>query len=1153
VKHIQAIVCVMLCVLGAWAQAQTIMLPEAVDNLSLSITTGGNASWAGVPSPAWNGGDSAQSGLISDDQSTWMETTVQGPEDLSFYWSVSSEVFFDYLIFSVDGVPHSEISGDVDWELQTYPLGPGTHVLNWTYSKDDSLSSGIDAGWVDLIRLEAAVGALAVTIAPQGAIDAGAQWRRFGTGTWRDSGMIESDIPVGVHTLEFKDIAGWIKPSDRNVTISSSQTTIANVTYTRPGDQTVWMGVNIDDPSEYTAQKFSGFGAPVQTIGNDFDFLGSYYNLAVVGSTLFSGDFYDVYAWDAASGDYIGPLNLSPPLFLYLYDWLSGIGTTTDNDLLFASFGYATEARTIVKYSTSGLYKTTYTHPYLQYNQGTPTGNADATFAAVGFDPGSGWIEDVLMWTESGAYVGRLGLTSNVGDVEVMGNQLYVLVYDSGIRAYNLNGASLPTYTHTIPFPAGVNPSSVYMDQMCAANGELYVSDDAGDRWYKMSLTGALLGSYNAETRGIYNYVGSLAVATPATTSGSLTVTIAPRGAIDAGAQWRRAGTAAWRNSGTTESNIPVGSHWIEFREVAGWITPPSRSVTISNGQTATATGSYAFSPSLAEAVDNLSLSISTGGNAPWTGVLSPAWSGGDSARSGTIFDSQSTWMQTTVQGPTQLSLHWKVSSESDWDFLNFHIDGVLQNAISGTVDWRQQTYSLSAGAHVLRWTYMKDGSISVGSDAGWVDWVVLDASSGSLTVTIAPPAAVAAGAQWRRVGTATWLNSGSTQANIPVGAHAVEFRDVAGWVRPSNVSITIINGQPTTTSGTYRRPPNPPLNSAPVNGATTISLTPILRASAFSDPDATNSHISSQWQVRAAAAPLDYSISVFDTGPVGAALTSVQVPAGRLNYLTQYAWRVRYCDNTGLWSEWSIETFFTTAQGGGLYHPPDRPLNIWPPDSQTGVSLTPNLQASVFSDPDPGDFQTGAHWRILLESNPTAPVYDSGEMASALSSHLVPAGRLSPGISYSWQVRYRDSRNEWSAWSEETAFRTAAIGTIAVPEGLRAVPGARSVWLTWLLDRNWAVRGYYIYRATALTGSYNRLTSEPVRGSEYLDANLVPGSALFYRITAVTIGGLESEMTAPVRATVALIEIRMSDLRGDPGTTVSQMVTIDNPNQISN
>ncbi len=75
-------------------------------------------------------------------------------------------------------------------------------------------------------------GSLQVNISPQGAIDAGAKWRRTGTGTWLDSGYTESGIPVGDVTIEFKTTPGWTEPSDRTATINQDETTTLDAAYT---------------------------------------------------------------------------------------------------------------------------------------------------------------------------------------------------------------------------------------------------------------------------------------------------------------------------------------------------------------------------------------------------------------------------------------------------------------------------------------------------------------------------------------------------------------------------------------------------------------------------------------------------------------------------------------------------------------------------------------------------------------------------------------------------------------------------------------------------------------------------------------------------------------------------------------------------------
>src|SRR5258706_1258876 len=52
-----------------------------------------------------------------------------------------------------DGLTNS-ISGEVDWQRQVVPVGPGVKTLTWRYSKDKDTSLGADAGWVDGVTFD---------------------------------------------------------------------------------------------------------------------------------------------------------------------------------------------------------------------------------------------------------------------------------------------------------------------------------------------------------------------------------------------------------------------------------------------------------------------------------------------------------------------------------------------------------------------------------------------------------------------------------------------------------------------------------------------------------------------------------------------------------------------------------------------------------------------------------------------------------------------------------------------------------------------------------------------------------------------------------------------------------------------------------------
>ena len=108
-----------------------------------------------------------------------------------------------------------------------------------------------------------------------------------------------------------------------------------------------------------------------------------------------------------------------------------------------------------------------------------------------------------------------------------------------------------------------------------------------------------------------------------------------------------------------------------------------------------------------------------------WFAQTSETHDGVDAAQSGAIGDNQFSWLDSSVAGPGTLTFWWKVSSEPDYDYLEFYLDGVLQpGAISGEVPWQKRTNSIPAGSHTLRWRYVKDISDSFGQDAGWLDEV---------------------------------------------------------------------------------------------------------------------------------------------------------------------------------------------------------------------------------------------------------------------------------------------------------------------------------------------------------------------------------------------------------------------------------------------
>ena len=124
----------------------------ALDATNLVFESSGHRPWFAETEFAAVGASAMTSGLLTDSQVASIQTRVTGAGLLQFRWRVSSELGADRLRLFVDDVEVAVVSGEVGWHKQSVHLTAADHVVRWTYSKDESLSSGQDAGWLDAVR-----------------------------------------------------------------------------------------------------------------------------------------------------------------------------------------------------------------------------------------------------------------------------------------------------------------------------------------------------------------------------------------------------------------------------------------------------------------------------------------------------------------------------------------------------------------------------------------------------------------------------------------------------------------------------------------------------------------------------------------------------------------------------------------------------------------------------------------------------------------------------------------------------------------------------------------------------------------------------------------------------------------------------------------
>ncbi|MCP4047486.1 MAG: hypothetical protein GY732_16030, partial [Gammaproteobacteria bacterium] len=104
-------------------------------------------------------------------------------------------------------------------------------------------------------------------------------------------------------------------------------------------------------------------------------------------------------------------------------------------------------------------------------------------------------------------------------------------------------------------------------------------------------------------------------------------------------------------------------------------------------------------------------------------------------------------------------------------------------------------------------------------------------------------------------------------------------------------------------------QPPVRPALVSPQNGDLDVELTPRLRASNFDDPDANDNHAQTQWRITA----IHNQQVLLDVTCDQNHMTEMRVPRLVLEPTTEYMAEVRFYDDQGQASEWSMPVTFTT------------------------------------------------------------------------------------------------------------------------------------------------------------------------------------------------------------------------------------------------
>lgn len=114
----------------------------------------------------------------------------------------------------------------------------------------------------------------------------------------------------------------------------------------------------------------------------------------------------------------------------------------------------------------------------------------------------------------------------------------------------------------------------------------------------------------------------------------------------------------------------------------------------------------------------------------PWTISQEDPYEGSYCAKSGTITHDQNSRLSLTYKSVDShdftFSFFLRVSSETNYDFLIFSVDGEILEQWSGEQPWEEHSYQISPGVHTYSWLYSKDYSVSNDGDCAWLDYITL-------------------------------------------------------------------------------------------------------------------------------------------------------------------------------------------------------------------------------------------------------------------------------------------------------------------------------------------------------------------------------------------------------------------------------------------
>jgi hypothetical protein len=123
------------------------------ESSGLTFATGGDLPWFGTTFYTVDGVDAVRSGQHwRNGQSSWLETTVQGPGVFGFSYNAGGSDS-DVATFTIDGIEPFKLMSpsSVFYRYAQVEVGPGTHTIRWSFTRSSADNAGSHWFMVDMV------------------------------------------------------------------------------------------------------------------------------------------------------------------------------------------------------------------------------------------------------------------------------------------------------------------------------------------------------------------------------------------------------------------------------------------------------------------------------------------------------------------------------------------------------------------------------------------------------------------------------------------------------------------------------------------------------------------------------------------------------------------------------------------------------------------------------------------------------------------------------------------------------------------------------------------------------------------------------------------------------------------------------------------